>query len=163
MPTETRLRKETNTSTMRLTSPNLRHGQRIPTDHAQDGTNLSPELKWSGIPEGTLTLAVICEDPDVAAQVPYVHWLLANVDRGTGLPRGSKEIKGATHGMNGLRRLGYDGPAPPVGGGEHRYYFRLYALDSRLPLRDAFTREDFVAALEGHILGMAELMGTYSR
>lgn len=163
MATDTRLGKIPHTDTLRLSSPDFQHGQRISTDYAQDGLNDSPELRWTGVPEGTLTLALICEDPDAPGPVPYVHWLVANIDRGTGLKRGTKEIKGATNGMNSVRRLGYDGPAPPPGGGEHRYYFRLYALDSRLPLRDAFTREDFVAALEGHILGMAELMGTYSR
>jgi Raf kinase inhibitor-like YbhB/YbcL family protein len=163
MAADTKLRREPLTDTMRLWSPDFQHGQRLASKFAQDGRNQSPELQWTGLPEGTETLALICEDPDARGPVPYVHWLVANIPDGSGLPRHVKEIKGATMGLNSVHRLGYDGPAPPVGEGEHRYYFRLYALNSRLPLRDAFVREEFVAALEGRILGMSELMGTYSR
>ncbi|HVR83266.1 MAG TPA: YbhB/YbcL family Raf kinase inhibitor-like protein [Planctomycetota bacterium] len=150
---------------LQVSSPSFHHGERIPVWHSMQGGNESPELSWSELPGGTVSLAVICEDPDAAGQDPFVHWLAANVhpvQPGDGLPRGVGEIPGAVLGRNNFNRVGYDGPAPPPGK-IHHYHFRIYALDSLLNLEDGFTRLDLIRAIQGHVLATGDLMGTYSR
>ena len=159
-----RRRKERATN-LQVASPSFHYGERIPVWHTMLGGNESPELTWSDLPAETISLAILCEDPDAAGQDPFVHWLVANVapdQPGDGLPRAVGEIPGAVLGRNNFNRIGYDGPAPPPGK-VHHYHFRIYALDTLLSLDDGFTRLDLIRALQGHVLATGELMGTFSR
>lgn len=137
----------------------------IPRRYSCDGPDISPDLSWEGVPEGTRSLALICDDPDAPAGT-WVHWVLFNIPPGEkGLPA---EIapqatlsNGALQGTNDFGRLGYGGPCPPRG--THRYYFKLYALDTMLPLNAGATKAQVEAAMTGHILARAQLMGKYKR
>jgi Raf kinase inhibitor-like YbhB/YbcL family protein len=143
---------------MTITSPVFNEGEPIPVQFSCDGDNYSPELVWSGIPEGTASLVLIMDDPDVTGA--WVHWVLFNLPAdSSGLPEGVTGL--GEDGQNSWNRTGYGGPCPP--GGTHRYFFKLYALDTVLELDAGATAEALAAALEGHILGQAELMGTYTR
>jgi Raf kinase inhibitor-like YbhB/YbcL family protein len=151
--------------TLEITSSAFSEGEMIPTGYTCDGPDISPELAWTGVPETTQSLALICDDPD-APMGTWVHWVLFNIPPGArGLPG---EISpdaalenGARHGTNDFGRLGYGGPCPP--GGTHRYFFKLYALDTELDLASGITKAQLIEAMEGHILAEAQLMGTYSR
>ena len=156
--------------TLALGGPSFASGEPIPVQHTADGQNLSPALTWSELPRKTRSLALICEDPD-APFPPFVHWLIADIppDFGAALPQGIApsvmpgEVPGAIQGRNSFGRIGYGGPEPPPGDGSHRYEFTLYALDAPLRLREAFTKEELVAAMSGHILATGHLVGTYRR
>lgn len=146
------------------------HGRRLPTRHTRDGSNVSPSLGWSNLPKGTVTMALICEDPDAPQDEPWVHWLIYNIPALTlRLPEGisrseePEEVDGALQGINSFETVGYDGPSPPVGHGTHHYPFRLFAVDRALDLRPRATKEELLRALKGHVLAAAEVMGTYSR
>ena len=144
---------------MALTSPSFYEGEAIPDKFTCDGEDISPELDWFGIPEGTVSLALIMDDPDAPAGT-WVHWVLFNLPMDlSGLRQGITGI--GIDGNNSWNRTGYGGPCPPSG--THRYYFKLYALDTNLDLAPGTKKEALLAAMEGHILGQAELMGTYSR
>jgi Raf kinase inhibitor-like YbhB/YbcL family protein len=137
----------------------------IPERYTCDGTDVSPDLAWTGIPEGTRSLALICDDPD-APMGTWVHWVLFNIPPDeTGLPAEvapeASLSNGAIHGTNDFSRLGYGGPCPP--GGTHRYYFKLYALDTKLNLDSGATKAQLEDAMESHILAEGQLMGKYSR
>jgi Raf kinase inhibitor-like YbhB/YbcL family protein len=141
-------------------------GQTIPTRYTGDGANVSPPLTWSGVPEGTQSLVLICEDPD-APRGTWSHWVLFALPADTrelaeGIPPQATLPNGAAQGTNDFGNPGYGGPAPPPGK-PHRYFFRLYALDTRVTLRPGAKRQDVLTALEGHILGQGQLMGTYGR
>lgn len=143
-----------------LTSESFRHGDRILVRHALEGENLSPPLSWSGLPDATRSIAVICEDPD-APSGSFVHWVGWGVDPQAGrLGEGESAPK---EGQNDFGNTGYDGPSPPPGHGRHRYYFRVYALDAEPRLEPAASKEKLEAATEGHVLAAGELMGTYER
>jgi hypothetical protein len=142
-----------------ITSPAFAEGEPIPAKFSCDGEDISPELVWSGIPEGTASLALIMDDPD-APMGTWVHWVLFNLPPGSaGLPEGAAGL--GEDGNNSWKRTGYGGPCPP--GGTHRYFFKLYALDTTLDLEPGATKKALEKAMEGHILAQAELMGTYSR
>jgi Raf kinase inhibitor-like YbhB/YbcL family protein len=137
----------------------------IPTDHTCDGTNISPPLSWSGVPDGTKSLALICDDPDAPAGT-WVHWVLYNIPpTATELPRNIPPDRsldsGARHGINDFRKYGYGGPCPP--GGTHRYYFKIYALDSELALKPGVTKAELLKTMAGHIRAEGRLMGKYKR
>ena len=141
-------------------------GQSIPVVLTCDGDNSSPDMQWQGIPEGTQSLALIVDDPDAPGGV-FVHWVLYNMPPTLeALPAGvSKDTQIAgigTQGMNGFRRTGYDGPCPPRGKA-HRYFFKLYALDTDLKLPDGLKAGALEKAIQGHILAEGQLYGTYSR
>ena len=148
-----------------ITSPAFAEGGMIPRKYSCDGPDVSPPLSWAGVPEGSKTLALICDDPDAPAGT-WVHWVLFNIPADEkGVPA---EIapdatlnNGALHGTNDFRRLGYGGPCPPRG--THRYYFKLYALDSELPLDAGAKKAQVEAAMAGHILAHTQLMGKYKR
>lgn len=145
--------------TMALTSPAFNEGGAIPTKFTCDGEDISPELDWFGIPEGTVSLALIMDDPD-APMGTWVHWVLYNLPMDlSGLREGMTGV--GLDGTNSWNRTGYGGPCPPSG--THRYFFKLYALDTNLDLAPGAKKEALLAAMEDHILGQAELMGTYSR
>ena len=132
-----------------------------------DGADVSPPLAWSGAPAGTQTFALIADDPDAPAGT-WVHWVLYNLPAATSqLPENvakveSLDLGGARQGRNDFRHPGYGGPCPPPGS-THRYFFRLYALDASLQLKSGVQKKDVEAAMQGHILGSAQLMGTYAR
>jgi Raf kinase inhibitor-like YbhB/YbcL family protein len=149
-----------------LTSTAFSEGQAIPKLHTGDGKDTSPPLKWSEPPEGTKSLALICEDPD-APRGTWTHWVLFNLppDR-HGLDAGiatDKELAGgARQGKNDFGKIGYGGPAPPRGK-PHRYLFKLYALHTKLDLPAGATRDQLLTALKSHVLAEGQLMGLYGR
>lgn len=161
-----------------LTSKAFKQGEPIPKRHTGEGGNVSPQLAWSGLPSGTMELALICDDPDAPsrknpAPQPWVHWVLYNLpadlkELPEGLPRPAElsTPAGAKQGTNSWPsdNVGYLGPMPPEGSGPHRYYFKLYALDAKIDLpSEKATKEALLAAMQGHILAEQELMGTYER
>ena len=143
---------------MTLTSPAFAEGEPIPLQFSCDGDDLSPELAWAGIPTGTASLVLIMDDPDAPVGT-WDHWILFDIPADlTGLAQGGTA---GTDGNNSWNRTGYGGPCPPSG--THRYFFKLYAVDIILDLAVGTTRGVLEAAIEGHILGYVELMGTYTR
>jgi len=155
--------------TVTITSPVFSHNGEIPTRHTCDGEDISPALEWSGLPEGTKSIALIVDDPDApdpaAPKMVWVHWVLYNIPpSATGLPEDVKPQdlpSGTKEGLNDWKRTGYGGPCPPIG--RHRYFHKLYALDVVLPELGKPTKRDLEKAMEGHILAEVELVGTYQR
>jgi Raf kinase inhibitor-like YbhB/YbcL family protein len=145
----------------------FREGEAIPVQYTCDGANVSPPLRWGGIPKNSQSLALVCEDPDAPSGV-FVHWVIFNMppivsDLPEATPTTEELVEsGAIQGRNDFENIGYDGPCPPPGK-PHRYFFRLYALDTRLQLRAGATKQEFESAAEGHILAKGYLMGTYKR
>jgi Raf kinase inhibitor-like YbhB/YbcL family protein len=138
----------------------------IPEAYTCDGADNPPPLKWSGAPEGTKSFALIVDDPDApdpkAPKMTYVHWVLYDIPTSvTSLGAGDATPRGARVGVNDWKRRGYGGPCPPVG--RHRYFFKLYAVDTILGDLGSPTKADVEAAMRGHVLADAELMGTYQR
>jgi Raf kinase inhibitor-like YbhB/YbcL family protein len=155
---------------MKLTSPSFDANSAIPARYTCDGEDLSPALHWSDVPEDAKSLVVIMDDPD-APPGTWVHWVLYDLpgnltDLPEGVPEKERLEEGAAHGacwgVESYSRIGYHGPCPPPGD-PHRYYFRLYALDTRLDLAPRATKDEVVKAMKGHVLAEAELMGTYGR
>jgi len=137
----------------------------IPDKYTCDGADVSPSLAWGSAPEGTKSFALICDDPD-APMGTWVHWVYYDIPQGPeGLPENvtpnEHPANGGVQGINDFRKIGYGGPCPP--GGTHRYFFKLYALDTLLNLSPGATKAQLLKAMEGHILGQAELMGKYKR
>ncbi len=157
------------TMNLTLTSSAFAHNEEIPTRYTCEGEDLSPELAWSGLPEGTRSLALIVDDPDApdpaAPRMTWVHWVLYNIppDSG-GLPESADADnlpEGTLEGLNDWKRTGYGGPCPPIG--RHRYFHKLYALDTVVPDLKRPTKAQLEQALQGHILGFTELVGTYQK
>ena len=143
-----------------VASESFRHGDRLPERHALEGENLSPALSWSGVPQSTQSIAVICEDPDAPAGT-FVHWVGWGIEpEAGGLGEGERA---PNEGRNGFGKTGYDGPSPPPGHGTHRYFFRVYALDTEPKLDPGAPKEELEAAIEGHVLASGEHMVTYER
>lgn len=152
--------------TIEITSPAFGSEGAIPAKHTCDGADASPPLEWSGLPGGTKSLALICDDPDAPVGT-WVHWVIYDIPPAlSGLPEGvpPSEItpQGAKQGVNDFRRTGYGGPCPPLGG-PHRYFFKLYALDIAPGLPPGASKTDLLRVMEGHILGEGALMGRYQR
>ena len=150
---------------MKLESSAFTSGQPIPQKHTCDGGDQSPPLTWSDAPQGTKSFALIADDPD-APMGTWVHWVIFNLPAQThSLPEGvakTDSAVGGTQGRNDFGKTGYGGPCPPPGK-PHRYFFQLYALDSNLALKASAMKADVEKAMQGHIVGKAELMGTYQR
>lgn len=145
---------------LELTSDSFSEGEPVPERHTCSGDGASPPLAWSGVPDGTRTMALIVHDPD-APSGDFVHWLAWNIDPADGgIEEGTPAPVEGTHGFGDP---GYAGPCPPPGHGPHRYFFRLYALDTGLELEPGASREELEAAFEGRVLAEAELMGTFER
>jgi len=149
-----------------LSSQAFRSGAEIPRQHTCDGADQSPPLSWTGVPSGTQRFALIVDDPDAPVGT-WVHWVVYDVPSdATQLPQGvpkSERLSNSTQqGTNDFRKIGYGGPCPPPGK-PHRYFFKLYALDAPTGLKPRATKADVLRAVEGHVLGQAELMGTYKR
>lgn len=152
-----------------LTSPAFSHQGEIPKRYTCEGEDTSPPLSWSDPPEGTKSFALIVDDPDApdpqAPRMTWVHWVLYNLPPTArelpaeigreALPRGTRE------GQNDWKRTGYGGPCPPIG--RHRYFHKLYALDTVLPDLGTPTKPELEKAMEGHVLARAELFGTYEK
>lgn len=148
-----------------LASSAFKNGEMIPGKYTCDGEELSPPLSWSGIPQGAKSIALISDDPD-APKGDWVHWLIFNLPSDTkGLPEGvshdERLASGAVQGIHDGKGVGYGGPYPPSG--THRYYFKVYALDTELALGPDVTKKSLLKAMEGHILAQGELMGRYKR
>lgn len=150
-----------------LSSAAFAHQGAIPSKYSCEGADLSPPLSWSGLPPGTKSLALIVDDPDApdpaAPKMTWVHWVLYNLPpAATGLPEGASALPAGTlQGINDWQRTGYGGPCPPIG--RHRYFHKLYALDTVLPDLGRPSKARLEQAIKGHILGQAELVGTYQK
>ena len=153
--------------TLSITSTAFDDGAAIPRVFTCQGEDLSPPLQWSGVPDGARSLALIVDDPDApdpaAPKMTWSHWVLYNLPAdSTGLPQAAAALPaGTVDGINDWKRTGYGGPCPPIG--RHRYFFRLYALDTNLTISDPATRERVLEAIEGHVVESAVLMGTYEK
>lgn len=148
-----------------LTSTAFKEGEMIPRRYSCDGADISPPLKWNPVPPQTKSFALIADDPDAPVGT-WVHWVIFNIPPNlTELPEkvpASNSLSDSTlQGKNDFRNIGYGGPCPP--GGTHRYFFKLYALDTMLKLPAGSTKASLLKAMEGHIIGEAQLMGKYSR
>lgn len=141
-------------------------GDEIPARHTCKGEDLSPPLRWSGVPDGTRSLVLIIDDPDApdprAPRMTWVHWVVFNLPPDCqGLPAGTRGAdlpRGAQEGRNDARKTAYHGPCPPIG--RHRYFHKLYALDAVLPVAGGASKAEVEAAMEGHVLAQAQLIGT---
>jgi Raf kinase inhibitor-like YbhB/YbcL family protein len=152
--------------TFTIASPAFVDGGDIPSEFTCDGGDCSPALNWTDPPSSAKTFALIMDDPDAPGRT-WVHWVLFDLPPGECvLPEGVSATptlpSGARQGTNDFRRIGYGGPCPPAGPA-HRYYFRLYALDAAIDLSPGATRSALDAAMRGHVLATAELMGRYRR
>ena len=150
---------------MQITSSVFREGEAIPRKYTCDGEDVSPPLSWSGAPEGTESFVLIADDPDAPVGT-WVHWVIYDLPVGvTSLPEGVEAVErphvGGISGITDFRRLGYGGPCPPSG--THRYFFKLYALDTVMDLPAGATKKKLLQAMEGHILDQTELVGTYEK
>jgi Raf kinase inhibitor-like YbhB/YbcL family protein len=154
---------------MKLNSSAFGDHTGIPTIHTCDGRDSSPPLGWSEVPAGTRSLALIVDDPDApdpaAPKRTWVHWVLYNMPPtagGLGAAVNAADLPpGTRQGTNDWGRTGYGGPCPPIG--RHRYFHKLYALDTVLPDLGEATKAVLEAAMKGHVLEQAELIGTYQR
>lgn len=151
--------------TIQLTSTEFKQGGMIPRKFTCDGENISPELSWNNIPDSTKSLAIITEDPD-APMKTWIHWVIFNIPPSIHklpehVPTLKKLESGALQGTNDFRNIGFGGPCPPSG--THRYFFKIYALDSMLSLKAGSTKPELEKAMKSHILAEGELMGRYTR
>jgi len=161
--------EERRSKDMKIESPVFVHYGEIPTRYTCEGQDISPPITWSGLPEGTKSLALIVDDPDApdpsAPKMTWVHWVLYNIPPNTqGLKEGIKPEElpsGTLQGKNDWGRTGYGGPCPPIG--RHRYFFKLYALDTVLEDLKTPDKAKLEKAMQGHILAKAEIIGTYQK
>ena len=140
-------------------------GETIPSRYTCDGLDVSPPLSWGSVPDGIQSLALIADDPD-APRGTFVHWVIYNLPPNTrrlpeNVPNQPTLLSGAVQGVNGAGGVGYMGPCPPSG--THRYFFKVYALDTQLELGGSAAKDDLMGAMEGHVLTEGQLMGTYQR
>ncbi|BAW31420.1 MAG TPA: YbhB/YbcL family Raf kinase inhibitor-like protein [Methanothermobacter sp.] len=152
-------------SKFKIKSSAFKDGERIPRKYTCDGENISPPLTWKDVPSGTVTLAIISDDPDAPSKT-WTHWLIFNIPPEiNSLPEGVETVgefeNGIIQGLNDFGNLGYGGPCPPFG--VHRYFFKLYALDKRLELEPGASKEELLEAMKGHIIEKTEIIGLYSR
>lgn len=149
----------------KLTSTAFSPGSPIPKRYTGEGEDLSPPLKWDAVPTGSKEFALICDDPDAPTAEPWIHWVLYGIGADVSeLPEGG--TAGGRAGKNSWpsgKTTGYRGPLPPPGHGVHHYHFKLYALDSPVSLPEGATKQQLLNAMTGHIVGQAELVGTYER
>lgn len=151
---------------LELESRVFKNGTPIPAKYTCNGQDISPPLEWKNVPAGTKSFALICDDPD-APMGTWVHWVLYDIP-GTkkslqeDVSKTARQSDGSAQGITDFGRAGYGGPCPPPGAA-HRYFFRLYALDSRLNLREGLTKDALLNAIEGHVIEKAELVGKFKR
>lgn len=152
---------------MRLTSNAFKHADYIPGQYTCDGQDMSPALSWDDPPGGTQTFALIVEDPD-APSGTWTHWVVYNIpakirELSHGLPHEETLEDGILQGRNDFGKIGYGGPCPPKGHGQHAYHFRLFALSTSLPLPPGASKKEVLKAMEGSILAETEIEGFYKR
>lgn len=151
---------------LKMRSTAFEHLEAIPARFTCEGRDVSPPLDWSDPPEGTVSFALTVDDPDApdprAPKMTWVHWVLYNIPKGVhSLSEGTRDFGGGLSGQNDWKRTGYGGPCPPIG--KHRYFFKLYALDAVLHDLATPTKASLEKAMKGHILGSAQLIGTYEK
>jgi Raf kinase inhibitor-like YbhB/YbcL family protein len=156
---------QTTGGSIKLTSTAFKEGEPIPRQHTCDGVNVSPSLEWSGVPKSAKTLVIFADDPDAPSGI-WVHWVLYNLPADNigmveNLPATDELKAGGFQGKNDFGKIGYGGPCPPSG--THRYFFKIYALDSELPLKAGATKAEVEKAMEGHVVAQGQLMGTYRK
>lgn len=150
---------------IKIASSAFKEGEFIPAKYTCDGENISPPLRWENVPVNAKSIVLISDDPDAPAGI-WVHWVVFNI------PAQVKELQenvpakkildnGAKQGLNNFRKIGYGGPCPPSG--THRYFFKIYALDTELQLNPGATKTQVLKAMENHVLGQGQLMGKYKR
>lgn len=157
----------------KLSSTAFEPGKVIPRKHTGEGGDVSPPLSWEHVPDGTKEFALICDDPDAPTPQPWVHWVIYGISAEVRhLPEGIKNDPKLTQPILALqgknswdsgKTIGYRGPMPPPGHGTHHYHFKLYALDTPLELAPGATKDQLLRAMKGHVVALAELIGTYER
>lgn len=150
---------------IKVTSSAFEHEGLIPPKYTCDGSDISPPLQWEGLPEATKSIALISDDPDAPVGT-WVHWILFNLPVDTkelteNIPPDETLPNGAIQGTSDFGRIGYGGPCPPSG--THRYFFKIYALDTELDLAPGARKADLLNAMEGHTLAQGQLIGKYKR
>jgi hypothetical protein len=155
-----------NTAKLEIKSDAFEEGSFIPKKYTCDGANVSPPLSWSSVPAGTKSLALVCDDPDAPAGT-WVHWVIFGLSPETvtlpeDIPKKMSVLGRAKQGINDFGKLGYGGPCPPRGNA-HRYFFKIYALDTQPDLNAGVTKQELLKAMEGHIIGKGQLIGRYQR
>ena len=150
---------------IKLTSSEFKDGEMIPIKYSGEGDDMSPPLEWSGLPAGTKSIAIVCDDPD-APYGNFVHWVIFNIPPSAnsmpeGAPAEETLANGSRQGMTDFGKIGYGGPLPPRG--VHRYFFTIYALDTMLELGSDAGKKDLLKEMEGHILAKGQLLGRYRR
>ncbi|MGB7434370.1 MAG: YbhB/YbcL family Raf kinase inhibitor-like protein [Candidatus Acidiferrum sp.] len=151
---------------LQLSSADFPAGGNIPKQFTCDGNDVSPALQWKEPPAGTQTFALIADDPDAPVGT-WVHWVLFDLPANAralphNFPNNEQSSDGSRQGKNDFKKTGYSGPCPPTGS-SHRYFFKLYALDTKLNLKPGATKKDLERAMQGHILARGEYIGRYSR
>ena len=146
-----------NNKNLKLISTAFSHNGHIPPQYTCEGKNINPPLKVENVPDGTKTLAIIVEDPD-APRGTFDHWAVWNISPNEAI---AERSNAGINGTNGFGKTGYGGPCPPSG--EHRYFFKVFALDDEINLLPGSTKEELLDAMKGHILATAELMGVYQK
>jgi Raf kinase inhibitor-like YbhB/YbcL family protein len=147
---------------LEVTSAAFAHEGDIPAKHTCDGDDVSPPLAWTPGPAGTLSYALVMDDPDAPGGT-WVHWVVWNI-AAPSLPEAlGRDVMAPAQGTTSWRRVGYGGPCPPPPTGTHRYYFKVYALDTILDLSAVTSKDGLLEAMAGHVLGQGELMGRYRR
>jgi Raf kinase inhibitor-like YbhB/YbcL family protein len=157
--------------TVAVSSGSFADGEEIPRWYTGDGQNVSPALSWTDLPVGTVSVAVLCEDPDAPTPSPFVHWIayglapnVSSITEGaSGTHRSADENPSFAEGKNSFGHARFDGPAPPRGHGVHHYHFQVFALDTRLSLHGTPDRGDLISAMRGHVIAAGDLVGTYER
>lgn len=158
-------KKMETTVKLQITSSAFDHNGMIPKKYTCDGEDISPQLSWSGAPEGTKSFALINDDPD-APMGTWVHWVLYDLppsinELSENMPKDKTLSNGAKQGITDFKNIGYGGPCPPSG--IHRYFFKLYALDTKLNLESGATKKQVEDAMKGHVIAQTELIGKYKR
>jgi Raf kinase inhibitor-like YbhB/YbcL family protein len=156
------------TPRIKVESGTFADGRLIPDEHSDYGDGMSPELRWSEVPEGTRAVALVAEDPDASRHTPFTHWLLYNLpadirELPAAIPPDDRlpQFKGAAQGRASNGTIGYFGPHPPKDDGPHHYHFEVFCLDSPLDLRPGATRSELMQAMAGHVLAKGEVVGLY--
>lgn len=144
-----------------ISSPAFGHGDRLADEFTAEGADVSPELRWTGVPDGTRELVLICHDPDAPLTDGFTHWVVKGIPPdATGIPKGGGSQ--FVEGVNDFGNTGYNGPAPPPGHGRHHYFFHLYAVGEPAPDTPT-TRSDVLRAIDDSIIEQARIVGTFDR
>jgi Raf kinase inhibitor-like YbhB/YbcL family protein len=163
---ETLIEEDINMDAISISSDVFENGGMLSSEYTCDGSDVSPDLSWDTVPAGTQSIALIVDDPDAPGKT-WVHWVIYNIPANSsglplGVPRNETLDDDVQQGKNDFGRIGYNGPCPPPGKA-HRYFFKVYALDTTLSLKSGATKSQLEAAMSGHILAQGEMVGKYGR